>query len=57
MIKIRERLPEENGIYRNFEGNSNEESISEIEALEYIGDIEEEFLYFNKDRYMPYSIV
>ena len=22
-----------------------------------IGDIEEELLYFNKDRYMPYSIV
>lgn len=57
MIKIRERFPEENGIYRNFEGNSNEESISEIEALKYIGDVEEEFLNFNKDRYITYSIV
>ena len=57
VIKIWERFPKENGIYRNFEGNSNEESISEIEALKYIGDVEEEFLNFNKDRYITYSIV
>ena len=43
MIKIREQFPEENGIYRNFEGNNSEEGISEIvEAWKYNGDVEEE---------------
>ena len=43
MIKIRERFPGENGIYRNFEDDNNEEGISEIaEAWGYIGDAKEE---------------
>ena len=43
VIKIRERFSEENGIYRNFEGDNNEEGISEIvEAWKYNGDVEEE---------------
>ena len=43
MIKIQARFPKENGIYRNFEDDNNEEGVSEIvEAWEYIGDVEEE---------------
>ena len=43
MIKIRERFPKENEIYRNFEDDNNEDAISEIaESWEYIGDVEEE---------------
>ena len=30
VIEIRERFPEENGIHRNFEGDNNEDGISEI---------------------------
>ena len=58
MIKIRERFPEENGIYRNFEDDNNEEGISEIvEAWEYNGDVEEEwFLYFYEDTHILYSM-
>ena len=42
-IKIRERFPEETGIYRNFEDDNTDDGISEIvEAWEYIGDVKEE---------------
>ena len=42
IIKVRERFPEENGIYRNFGEDNNEDGISEIvKAWEYIGDVEE----------------
>ena len=59
MIKIWERFSEENGIYRNFEGDNNEEGISEIvEAWKYNGDVEEEwFLYFYEDVHILYSIL
>ena len=43
MIKIRERFPEETGIYRNFEDDNTDDGISEtVEAWEYIGDVKEE---------------
>ena len=58
-IKIRERFPEENGIYKNFEDDNNEEGISEIvEEWEYIGDVEEKlFSYFYEDIHIVYSMV
>ena len=50
MIKIRERFPEETGIYRNFEDDNTDDGISEIvEAWEYIGDVKKLFLHFSED--------
>ena len=59
VIKIQARFPKENGIYKNFEDDNNEEGVSEIvEAWEYIGDVEEEwFLYFYDNIHILYSMV
>lgn len=51
VIKIWEWFPKENGIYRYFEDDNDEEGMLKIvEAWKYIGEVEEKwFLHFNEE--------